>query len=80
MVLRAQVEPFCHPWLFNPWSQCSLGEAMIVVGCVVGSSDHGQGNAYSSWFFKYAPVWAGIVVSCHEHFLNDWTFIFKERR
>ena len=66
-----QVEPFCHPWLFNPWSQASVGQAMIVVGCLVGSTEHGINAAYNSWFILYAPVWAGVVVSTFSSIFRD---------
>jgi len=57
-----QVDPFCEPWLFNPWGQISLGQAMIVIGCVIGSSGYGTGDSTTSWFIVYATVWAGIIV------------------
>ena len=47
--------------MFNPWAQCSVGQAQILIGLVLLFSVHGF-TVYP-FFRTAAPVWAGVVVS-----------------
>jgi len=55
-----KVEPFCEPWLFNPWGQCNLGQAQIFIGLLLLNSVHG--TYQYPWQNTGAAVWAGIIV------------------
>jgi hypothetical protein len=56
LVITKKVEPFCEPWLFNPWGQSSLGQAMLFIGFVLNGIGHGTLNDAS-----YAGIWCGVV-------------------
>ena len=65
------MEPFCEPWLFNPWGQSSLGQAQIFIGLVLLYSVHG--TLEYPWQTTGAPIWAGIIVRivCLTASIND---------
>lgn len=59
-VINRKIEPGCEPKLFNPYSQCNLGQVILVVGMVVTGLDDGVSDN-ASFFYKYPLIWTGAV-------------------
>jgi hypothetical protein len=58
-VITRKVEPFCEPWLFNPWGQSSLGQAMIFIGFVLNGIPYGTFRV--AFQDTYAGIWGGVL-------------------
>jgi len=49
-------KPFCTPFMFNPFSQLAVAEAVILMGILSRYGSEG-----SKWLDYWSPVWAGAV-------------------
>jgi hypothetical protein len=57
--ITRKVEPFCEPWLFNPWGQSSLGQAIIFIGFVLNGIPYG--TFQTAFQNTYAGIWGGVL-------------------